>query len=124
MKTKVSEATGRTLNWLVAKAQGATNLRLYTPRSIDLLAPYWVFKWEAEDWREELGNYDPSEDWSLGGPIIEDEGIYYEPLGAEFLAHKDGTDVEAVGPTPLIAGMRCFVASRLGNAVEVPEELK
>lgn len=28
------------------------------------------------------------------------------------------------GPTPLVAAMRCFVASKLGDEVEVPEELK
>lgn len=28
------------------------------------------------------------------------------------------------GPTPLIAAMRCYVASRLGDEVEIPEELK
>jgi hypothetical protein len=28
-----------------------------------------------------------------------------------------------VGPTPLIAAMRCYVASKLGDEVEVPEEL-
>lgn len=28
------------------------------------------------------------------------------------------------GPTPLIAAMRCYVASKLGDEVEVPEELK
>lgn len=27
------------------------------------------------------------------------------------------------GPTPLIAAMRCFVASKLGDEVEIPEEL-
>ena len=27
------------------------------------------------------------------------------------------------GPTPLIAAMRCFVASRLGDEVDVPDEL-
>jgi hypothetical protein len=32
--------------------------------------------------------------------------------------------VEGVGPTPLIAVMRCFVASRLGDEVDVPEELQ
>jgi hypothetical protein len=28
------------------------------------------------------------------------------------------------GPTPLIAAMRCFVSSRLGDEVEIPKELK
>jgi hypothetical protein len=27
------------------------------------------------------------------------------------------------GPTPLIAAMRCYVASKLGDEVEVPDEL-
>ena len=30
---------------------------------------------------------------------------------------------ESTGHTPLIAAMRCYVASRLGYEVEVPEEL-
>ena len=30
---------------------------------------------------------------------------------------------EAFGPTPLIAAMRCFVASKLGDEVEVPNEI-
>jgi hypothetical protein len=29
----------------------------------------------------------------------------------------------AEGPTPLIAAMRCYVASKLGDTVEIPEEL-
>ncbi len=28
------------------------------------------------------------------------------------------------GPTPLIAAMRCYVASKLGDEIEIPEELK
>ena len=28
------------------------------------------------------------------------------------------------GPTPLIAAMRCYVASKLGDEVEVPVELQ
>jgi hypothetical protein len=27
------------------------------------------------------------------------------------------------GPTPLIAAMRCYVASKLGDEIEIPEEL-
>jgi hypothetical protein len=30
---------------------------------------------------------------------------------------------EEVGPTPLVAAMRCYVASKLGDEVEVPDEL-
>jgi hypothetical protein len=28
-----------------------------------------------------------------------------------------------LGPTPLIAVMRCYVASKLGDTVDIPEEL-
>jgi len=28
------------------------------------------------------------------------------------------------GPTPLIAAMRCYVLSKLGEEIEIPEELK
>jgi hypothetical protein len=27
-------------------------------------------------------------------------------------------------PTPLIAAMRCYVASKMGDEIELPEELK
>ena len=68
--------------------------------------------------------FEPSEDWAQGGPIIERENIALYPHGdgtyeAEvFLNPKRGA-----GPTPLIAAMRCYVASKLGDEVEIPEEL-
>ena len=61
----------------------------------------------------------PSTDWSQGGPIIEREGIGIFPLG-------NGRGWAAglrSGPTPLIAAMRCYVASKLGDEVDVPTEL-
>jgi hypothetical protein len=66
----------------------------------------------------------PSTDWSQGGPIIEREGIYLVPDyngGWNSTTRKRRGDYS--GPTPLIAAMRCFVASRLGDEVDVPEEL-
>jgi hypothetical protein len=75
---------------------------------------------------------DYSTDWSQGGPIIEREGIATKKwLGAwqaevEFLPDDDThyRYGKSYGPTPLIAAMRCYVASKLGDEVEVPEELK
>lgn len=82
-----------------------------------------------------------STDWAQGGPIIEREGINpfrYNKLDPEapyvWGAHKvvprpnmeGSTNMVALcldGPTPLIAAMRCFVASRLGDEVDIPEEL-
>ena len=77
-----------------------------------------------------------STDWSQGGPIIEREGIELlcnvtERMAARFKsAHADwfaclrSNRLEHHhGPTPLIAAMRCFIASKLGDEIEVPEEL-
>jgi hypothetical protein len=74
------------------------------------------------------GNY--STDWSLAGPIIEREQIatWYEK-------HKDASlglpcwhaayycEAEYKGPTLLIAAMRCYVANKFGNEVELIKEL-
>jgi hypothetical protein len=77
-----------------------------------------------------------STDWSQGGPIIEREGISITGTGFTgweceegWYAHICNTkdfieDRYEHGPTPLIAAMRCYVASKLGDEVEIPEELK
>ena len=78
-----------------------------------------------------------STDWNLAGPIIEQEGIgffcnrttatgarFTPDAGADwraFALNKHG--VHYFGPTPLIAAMRCFCASRLGDEINIPEEL-
>lgn len=72
------------------------------------------------------GGYTPSTNWAQGGPIIEREKIN---LGWVFC---DGREfwtatmylAESEGSTPLIAAMRCYVASKLGDEIEIPEELK
>ena len=75
------------------------------------------------------GIYRPSVDWSLGGPLIERERIEVGPSfsNASWIAgypnKLTSQQCWSNGSTPLIAAMRCFVASRLGNEVEVPEEL-
>lgn len=67
----------------------------------------------------------PSTDWAQGGPIIEREhiGTYHFVLPEDGWAASVFDDPIYVGPTPLIAAMRCYVASKLGDEVEVPEEL-
>ncbi len=74
-----------------------------------------------------------SEQWSQGGPIIQREEIGLRrnapcSRGREWEASPSITAKGAggkwgYGPTPLIAAFRCFVASRLGDEVEVPDEL-
>ena len=68
--------------------------------------------------------------WGVMGPIIEREVIGVEPTGTTdepWLATctgSDGLENMQTGPTPLIAAMRVFVNSKLGDEVEIPEELK
>jgi hypothetical protein len=57
-----------------------------------------------------------STDWAQGGPIIEREGIALLPPE---LAEMPG--YEGRGETLLIAAMRCYVASKLGDEVEILE---
>jgi hypothetical protein len=98
---KTSELTGAALDWAVAKADG------YPDEDILVDCDYW--------------NY--STDWRLGGSIIEREGIaLYLYSDSEWNAHIGGR--ESVGPTPLIAAMRCYVASKLGEEVDLPVEIR
>jgi hypothetical protein len=66
-----------------------------------------------------------STDWAKGGLIIEREGISIgcHLDGAEWFAKNYWAEHEQSGSTPLIAAMRCYVASELGDEVEIPEEL-
>lgn len=121
MKIKTAELTGAALDWAVAKCEGYR---------LDLVPE---------------GSYQPSTDWSQGGPIIEREGILLRPIrrpghamDGKCLAMYDGENTGSlvrwvkredflghywIGPTPLIAAMRCYVASKLGDKVDAPEEL-
>lgn len=76
-------------------------------------------------------------DWAQGGPIIEREGIelvqgndVYFPKGNENGDYYEKLWIASLnngekfhGPTPLIAAMRCYAASKLGGEIETPEEL-
>jgi hypothetical protein len=65
-----------------------------------------------------------STDWAQGGPIIEREKIEIFIRDEEWFAYSSrSTPEDFHGPTPLIAAMRCFVASKLGAEVEIHEEL-
>jgi len=72
-------------------------------------------------------NFKPSTNWAEGGPIIEREkiGTLWEARNIWSAGTKwdDPTKV-FYGKTKLIAAMRCYVASKMGDTVDIPEELK
>jgi hypothetical protein len=110
MNIKTSELTGAALDWAVTKCEG--------------------FNHEVTS--SEWGMWGWATDWAQGGPLIEREGIALraydhnvQKWSAEPSINTVQTQLSAfrTGPTPLIAAMRCYVASRLGDSVNIPEEL-
>ncbi len=95
---KVSELSGFALDWAVALCEvGPIDIK-------DIDDPHFY-----------------STDWAEGGPIIEREELsrlrcygtnQWECLNGEIVCE---------GATPLIAAMRCYVASKLGEEITVPE---
>ena len=134
MKIKTSELSGHALDWAVAAARGFLDPLPDEPRPRVVMLKWDEFfpAWNPRDYgRHGSIPFEPSTDWQTMGPIIEEELISVStgsPVG-EFLWNAImcvGEDAyeEAYGPTALIAAMRCFVASKLGDEVEIPEELK
>lgn len=69
--------------------------------------------------------FTPSTDWSQGGPIFEREISNHEKREGYFYCNKFvlGRVCWMYGPTLLVAAMRCYVASKLGDEIEIPAEL-
>jgi hypothetical protein len=138
MKIKTADLIGRPLDWAVATCEGEVT-ELFSDGII------WSFKLNGHlkvmanaihgRWAQSMV-YLPSTDWAQGGSIIEQEritvGWAYPPCAHESVravaqyfepTHTALTIYRQFGPTPLIAAMRCYVASKLGDEVDVPEEL-
>jgi len=97
---KTIELTGPALDWAVGKCEGLS---------------HWLH-----------GRVHYSTDWAQGGPIIERERITIDARehGQLWLAHSRLVGQDGItGPTPLMAAMRCYVASKLGDEIDVPQEL-
>jgi hypothetical protein len=71
----------------------------------------------------EHGPYAPSTNWEQGGPIVEREKMQIYASASQWTASDFFGKTQTFGPTPLIAAMRCLVASKLGDEIEIPEEL-
>jgi hypothetical protein len=115
---KTAELEGALLDLWVARAQG-NEARININETEVLLTeghrgigPQWYI-------------FEPSTNWGTGGPIIEREMIKLEgrdrngnPMGEWAAVAKPPRVV--FGPTPLIAAMRAYVASKFGD--EVPDD--
>jgi hypothetical protein len=116
---KTSKLAGAALNWAVAKCEGVPTTEFIALQKLPASDVFWKYQY--------------STDWAQGGPIIEREGISVtydvelsQAEGSEYWATiyaVDSGDGRIYGPTPLIAAMRCYVASKLGNTIDIPEGL-
>ena len=103
---KVSELQGASLDWAVAKCEGRDQFfSLNLPKHKEHCFSRMAY----------------STDWAQGGLIIEREKIECLHDGGQW--YVDAPHGWYEGPTLLTAAMRCYVASKLGDEVEVPEEL-
>lgn len=71
-----------------------------------------------------------SSDWAYGGPIIEDRGIelkvnfrgVWAAFGYDWYCNRVVREA-AIGPTPLVAAMRCYVIMKMGAVVVESSDL-
>lgn len=125
MKHKAGELTGALLDAAVGAALGAKQqVRGGKLVYVTVGLPFQT----SADGDETFGDsFEPSRLWAHGGPIIERERIewvVYSRDGAIGAHHqweaRLGDGRFASGPTPLIAAMRAYVGSKLGEEVELP----
>lgn len=123
---RISEATNRQLDWLVAKAEGL-DIFIFEKRVVVGL--------DCQDGEGSLlydYEFQPTTNWAQGGPIMECKGI--EP--AKLIGRQVGcsafmnNDIDApeelvfmYGNTYLQASMRCVVVHSFGGTAEIPDEL-
>lgn len=142
---KTSELIGAQLDWAVAKCEGSapaiTTVHEQADRfrsavhfdgskppqeNIDaVIARLKLRIYCNEDRITLIPEY--STDWAQGGPIIGREKISIRQWLTPPIVHAympiDGAQWSSDGDSPLIAAMRCYVASKLGDTVYIPEEL-
>jgi len=116
---KTIELTGAALDWAVAKCEGWID---------DCNG--WLYQATLQEVSD--GYYKPSTNWAQGGPIIEREWLDITPWPNESREdmrwhcqqHDSANYCAQYGETPLIAAMRCYCSAKLGDEVNIPEDLK
>jgi hypothetical protein len=112
MKVKTNELQGNALDLAVAKAEGREVEVGDHPTESGFTALFFKDS-------DERCNY--TDDWAQGGPIIEREGISLNRVTDALWDATIMGEWTEDGPTPLIAAMRCYAGSKLGNEIEVPD---
>ena len=142
MKIKVSETTNTQLDWLVAKCEGfnaeaLVQLAKRVPgQNYGCFLTNYSTNWSQggpllERRRIELCSYShdgvdtafKSKADERGNYSHEEEYVVSVPEVITWTAWVKYGSYKQDGPTPLIAAMRCFCCSKMGDVVDIPEEL-
>jgi len=143
MKIKTAELEGAALDYAVAKCEGHTIFRRsgldYQPYIADPSThPTYnligiVPKGQECHWENWCRVPEYHDSWELCGPIIEREEISIRHTipampdsiwqASPSMSAKGAGGRWQKGSTPLVAAMRCYVYGRLGDEVDIPEEL-
>ena len=108
---KTPELIDAPLDWAVAKCEE--------------VEPEWLIEDNFSHARA-YGEFTYSSNWAKGGPILSRERIdrvFNHKSGLWLAFTSRGTTHTHQDKSELVAGLRCVVASKLGDEVEIPEEL-
>lgn len=137
MKVETSKLQGKPLDYAVALSEGRS---LYYYSDDTLLRDPWLTCTDGLFPDLPLNAFSPSTDWEQGGKRIEENKLcvgWIERVDDEGNVHEGhwfsdvGTTAEnandiyfyITGDNPLVVAMQCYVVSKLGAEVEIPDEL-
>lgn len=120
MKIKTENLIGPALDWTVAECEAHRIQARRWGKNVQ-----WLSLDLTNVCDDDYTEWSPSYDWAQAGSIIEREGIMLErwKTTGHWQAANELVTKVFTAKTPLIAAMRCYVASKMGDEVEVPEEL-
>lgn len=109
---RVAELKGTLLDYWVARARGLNAQAI--PGSLN---KGLVLNDESVEFG--FSPYEPSRDWSIAGPVLVSEKVSLLWFDPEWKASKPtgAASVTYYDASPLVAAMRCIVASRFGKEV-------
>lgn len=127
MKIKTSSLIGPALDWAVAKCENKIDKGPYgQPVCVEGELHLYYLDTTLND------TYRPSTDWAQGGPILTDarisrtidhSGLWVAYISEGYGEPEDDRKFMQCDRSELVAGLRCYVTSELGDEVEVPKEL-
>lgn len=134
MKIKTQKLQGNALDYAVALTNGFLSPLFKGEVARVVLQTYagetkviWNPKYYGHNG---VDDYSPSKNWFDAGSVIEGSKIsiqFEEGIRSAYFRDKlfcdDGSECWSTGETALVAAMRCFVQSKLGSEVEIPNEI-